>query len=140
MASSVPAEAAPIGGNRVRVVRRPPYAATSPSAESGAWAPRGGHRRRQRRRDYGCQSSARPEAAGLEPDYRDALASNSSPGVVSFLLNKLPEGDRSPGPLALHEVSTSARRRWKEDPANLPEGCAYRPATLKAVASLLDAF
>jgi len=79
-------------------------------------------------------------AATLEPDYRDALASNSSPGVVSFMLNKLPEGDRTPGPVALHEVSASARRRWKEDPANLPEGCAYRPPTLNGVADLLDQF
>jgi hypothetical protein len=57
---------------------------------------------------------------------------------VNFVLHRLPECDRTPGPVALHEVSTSARRRWREDPANLPEGRPYRPPTLRAVAELLD--
>src|SRR6185312_473842 len=77
-------------------------------------------------------------AAALEADYRDVLVSSHANGVMGFLLHKLPEGDRLPGPAALHEVSSSARQRWKEDPANLPEGRAYRPVTLSAVADLLD--
>ena len=77
-------------------------------------------------------------AAELEGNYRDALVTGSSSGVLSFMISSLPEGDRTPGPMALHEVSSSARKRWKEDPSNLPEGHPYRPPTLSGVADLLN--
>lgn len=58
--------------------------------------------------------------------------------AVGFVMDRLPRGDRQPGPERLHEVSPIARRRWKERPENLPDGQAYRPATLHALASELD--
>lgn len=59
--------------------------------------------------------------------------------AVGFVLDRLPTADRQPGPMHLHEVSPIARRRWKEHPANLPEACAYRPTTLRALSRELDA-
>ena len=91
-----------------------------------------------RRAGLEFDNSAGSPAAELKPDYRDALVSSNSTGMVSFMLGKLPAADRAPGPAALHEVSLSARQRWKEDPANLPEGKPYRPATLSRIADLLD--
>lgn len=58
--------------------------------------------------------------------------------AVSFVMDRLPRGDRHPGPERLHEISPIARRRWKERPENLPDGQAYRPITLLALASELD--
>lgn len=59
--------------------------------------------------------------------------------AVGFVMDRLPRGDRHPGPERLHEISPIARRRWKERPENLPDGQAYRPVTLRALASELDA-
>lgn len=47
-------------------------------------------------------------------------------------------GDRQ-SPAAFRDVSPSARRRWKMDPAELPEGGAYRPAPLLPFQTELDA-
>ncbi len=58
--------------------------------------------------------------------------------AVNFVLDRLPRGHRQPGPERLHEISPVARRRWKERPENLPDGQAYRPATLQALAGELD--
>lgn len=59
--------------------------------------------------------------------------------AVRFVLDRLPTADRQPGPQLLHEISPIARRRWKERPTNLPEAQAYRPTTLQALSSELDA-
>jgi uncharacterized protein (DUF2235 family) len=58
--------------------------------------------------------------------------------AVGFVMDRLPRSDRQPGPERLHEISPIARRRWQERPENLPNGRAYRPATLQALASQLD--
>jgi len=58
--------------------------------------------------------------------------------AVGFVMDRLPRGDRHPGPERLHEVSPIARRRWKERPENLPDAEAYRPVTLQALAGELD--
>ena len=47
-------------------------------------------------------------------------------------------GDRA-GPSVFRNVSISARRRWKCEPATLPEGKAYRPRTLAGFTRELDA-
>ncbi len=47
-------------------------------------------------------------------------------------------GDRE-GPSVFRGVSISARRRWKCEPATLPEAKAYRPAPLKSFQADLDA-
>jgi uncharacterized protein (DUF2235 family) len=47
-------------------------------------------------------------------------------------------GDRT-GPTVFRNVSPSARRRWKMNPAELPEHTAYRPAPLKAFEADLNA-
>ena len=54
-------------------------------------------------------------------------------------MNKLSAADRLPGPKDLYEVSQNARRRWAENPENLPNRKQYRPGTLKQVATQLDA-
>ena len=59
--------------------------------------------------------------------------------VIGFVIDKLPVGDREPGPRQLHEVSVGARRRWHQPPKDLPEGSAYRPRTLEPVHGALDA-
>jgi len=56
-------------------------------------------------------------------------------GVMDRLWRR---GDR-PGPQVFRDVSTSARRRWKFDAADLPEKKAYRPAPLQQFAAELDA-
>lgn len=58
--------------------------------------------------------------------------------AVAKAMSRLPQADRMPGLGALHEVSISARRRWKEDAENLKDGTDYRPKTLDAIASQLD--
>jgi uncharacterized protein (DUF2235 family) len=91
-----------------------------------------------RRAGLEFDTSAGSPGAELKKDHRDALVSSTSAGLVRFVLDVLPEEDRNPGPGALHEVSGSARQRWKEDPSNLPESRPYRPPTLSRVADLLD--
>ena len=59
--------------------------------------------------------------------------------IIGFVIDKLPVGDRHPGPRQLHEVSVGARRRWHQKPDDLPEHAAYRPPTLAPVQGLLDA-
>lgn len=93
-----------------------------------------------RRAGLELDTSAGSRVHDLRPTHRDHLVNTATGpgGVVGFVLDKLPRGDRQPGPTAIHEVSASARRRWKEAPTRLPESVPYRPATLQAVAHLLE--
>ncbi len=77
----------------------------------------------------------------LSPDYRDFLQNSpppDNPGLIDRVMGLAPHGDRAPGPKQLHEVSTSARRRWLDDAKNLKDNAPYRPATLNDVASALN--
>ncbi len=58
--------------------------------------------------------------------------------IASGLMNRLPHGDRLPGPEALHEVSIVAQVRWHADSASIAEKQPYRPQTLARVAEALD--
>jgi uncharacterized protein (DUF2235 family) len=73
----------------------------------------------------------------LRPKFTDKLEHSDDPGLSYRVLKQFGR-DRMPGPQYLHEVSFSARRRWLEDSKLLPEGAAYRPATLGSVSSQLD--
>jgi uncharacterized protein (DUF2235 family) len=73
----------------------------------------------------------------LAPDYREHIEDSSSPGLFYRFMTRFKAADRLPGPTALHEVSMSAQKRWHENPDNLPEKSAYRPATLAGVAAEL---
>jgi len=75
----------------------------------------------------------------LRPSHLEHIENRerSAAGLFETLLENLPKGDRLPGPMALHQVSSSARQRWRETAANLPEGRPYRPNTLAGVAGLL---
>ena len=77
--------------------------------------------------------------ASLTPSHREHLENRerSSAGLLETLLDSLPKGDRLPGPLALHQVSSVAQQRWRETAADLPEGRPYRPQTLSGIAGLL---
>jgi uncharacterized protein (DUF2235 family) len=72
---------------------------------------------------------------GIDPDFRAAVDNMSKP--KASLMNKWTT-NRS-GPQRLWQVSPSARRRWRESADKLPEGTAYRPGALAAVASAMDA-
>lgn len=71
----------------------------------------------------------------FKPDPLAPLVNVRSP---RFSLMQLLSKDR-PGPDAPWQVATAAVRRWKADPAQLPEKGPYRPATLSALAPALDA-
>lgn len=73
----------------------------------------------------------------LSPFDTDALPllQRVKAGIVDALWMK---GDR-PGPAGIRDVSISAQRRWKCDPATLPEHVAYRPAPLAKLKQALDA-
>jgi uncharacterized protein (DUF2235 family) len=75
----------------------------------------------------------------LRPSHLEQLENHerSAVGLIGTLLENLPKGDRLPGPVALHEVSSMARLRWREAGPNLPEGRPYRPPTLSKVAGEL---
>ena len=80
------------------------------------------------------------------PNHREELANitpPSNPGLMKqlkgFVAGKMSRADRKDGPVELHEVSVSAKRRWLDLPDNLPEKLAYRPKTLDGVAEKLDA-
>ena len=77
----------------------------------------------------------------LRPSHLEKLDNHERPaaGLIGTLLENLPKGDRLPGPVALHEVSSIARLRWQEAATNLPEGRPYRPPTLSRVAGELGA-
>jgi uncharacterized protein (DUF2235 family) len=57
---------------------------------------------------------------------------------LDLLMKLLPTTSRMPGPDRLSDVSTSARMRWCEPGANLPERKEYRPQTLARVADALN--
>ena len=72
----------------------------------------------------------------LRPSHLEALENRERSGgsFIATILDTLPKGDRLPGPLALHEVSSIARLRWHEPAPNLPEARPYRPQTLSRLA------
>jgi len=78
--------------------------------------------------------------ASLNPSHREQLENRerAAVGLLGTLLDTLPKGDRLPGPVALHQVSSIAQQRWREGPEALPEGRSYRPQTLRNLADLLD--
>lgn len=57
---------------------------------------------------------------------------------LDLLMKLLPTAPRMPGPDRLSDVSNSARMRWCEPGAKLPEGKDYRPQTLARVAGALN--
>jgi uncharacterized protein (DUF2235 family) len=71
---------------------------------------------------------------GFKPDPFAPLVNVADP--EPSLLQKLAK-DR-PGPDHVWQVSTAAIRRWKADPARLPDKAPYRPKTLERVAAALD--
>ena len=77
--------------------------------------------------------------ASLRPTHLEQLENRerAAIGLLGTLLDNLPKGDRLPGPVALHQVSSIARQRWSEAPDALPEGRPYRPQTLSKLAGLL---
>lgn len=94
-------------------------------------------------RQAGLQLDTSPTShlARLLPSHREHLVNRPKTGgfnPVNFVLDRLPTADRQPGPLALHEISPMARRRWQESPDNLPEAQPYRPPTLGSLAETLD--
>lgn len=68
----------------------------------------------------------------------DPLAPLINVAKPAFSLTQLIQSDRE-GPTDLSQVSTAAIRRWKADPARIPEGKPYRPRTLTGVAGALEA-
>lgn len=81
------------------------------------------------------------EIYNVKPNYRAALdnvATDKKPSFFGRAMAMLPTADRLPGPLAMHQVSASARYRWAADPNDLPENVAYRPKTLAGVAAAID--
>lgn len=95
-----------------------------------------------RRAGLDLDSSPSSRIYELSPNHLEHLANTEDrPGFnpIGIILDRLPEADRMPGPAALHEVSVTAQRRWKEQADRLPEKEEYRPATLKQVAAQLDA-
>jgi uncharacterized protein (DUF2235 family) len=79
------------------------------------------------------------ELAPLPTEYLENCAPRRTFDPIGLIMQLLPAEDRKPGPASLFEVSLSARRRWWEPAASLPEGTPYRPPTLARVASALDA-
>lgn len=75
----------------------------------------------------------------LKPDAREYLEDTAEPGMMYKAMNAVSAADRLPGPSHLFEVSLSVRKRWKDDPPQLKDKVAYRPATLNRVANVLDA-
>lgn len=78
------------------------------------------------------------ELAPSYAEHLDNVTPARSPGVLGWIMARLPATPRLPGPAKLHEVGMSARRRWVEDQANLPEKTPYRPRTLDRVAGDLN--
>lgn len=81
----------------------------------------------------------------IVPDHREFLANVTAPANPSlkerlggFFWNQAKTADRANGPMELHEVSISAKRRWLDLPENLEGSGPYRPATLGGVAAKLD--
>ncbi|HEX8626247.1 MAG TPA: DUF2235 domain-containing protein [Allosphingosinicella sp.] len=72
---------------------------------------------------------------GFRPDPYAPIVNVRKP--EASLLQKLVK-DR-PGPEHVWQVSTAAIRRWKADPAKLPDKAPYRPKTLAKLAAKLDA-
>lgn len=81
---------------------------------------------------------------GLKPNYKEYLENYIPPQkigsdwMVYKFMTSLPQSDRMPGPSALHEISTSVKRRWHENPHNLKDGEQYRPRTLDKVSGKLN--
>jgi uncharacterized protein (DUF2235 family) len=84
-------------------------------------------------------SSDKTPIYSLKPNSREFLQDSAEPGFFYKAMNAVAAADRMPGPKSLNEVSISARRRWKESATDLLDKLEYRPATLKNVASQLDA-
>ena len=61
-------------------------------------------------------------------------------GPIGWIRRKLFQAPRGPGPVTLGAVSLAALRRWHADPALLPEGAAYRPATLAGAEPVIAAW
>ena len=78
----------------------------------------------------------------LRPNPLAALSNMQphDPSVMDRLAGALmTHRPRAPGPQHVEEVSGAARLRWQASTDQLPEKAAYRPHTLTAVASALDA-
>lgn len=81
---------------------------------------------------------------GLQPNYREHIKNYQPPQnfggdwIVTKFMTSLPKADRMPGPLALHDISESVKRRWHEFAENLKDKELYRPLTLNGLASQLD--
>lgn len=76
----------------------------------------------------------------LSPSHADDLNNtDEKPGLGAAIMKLMRRADRSPGPSELYELSTSTKRRWLDNPANLPHRRLYRPATLNNVAQKLMA-
>jgi nucleoid-associated protein YgaU len=75
----------------------------------------------------------------LKPDYTEYIESSSDAGIFYKAMSKLAVADRLPGPKNLKQVSTSAKRRWLEQPSSLKDRFQYRPKTLNSVQKELDA-
>ena len=75
----------------------------------------------------------------LVPDYTEYLDNVAKPGLLYRAMNRFSAADRAPGPSALFELSMAARRRWLTSAVGLRDAKPYRPPTLAAVASSLDA-
>lgn len=83
------------------------------------------------------------EIYNVMPNFRaplDNVAPDKKPTLTGRAMALLPAQDRLPGPLALHQVSVSARYRWATDPNDLDVKAPYRPKTLDHVADDLDAW
>lgn len=63
---------------------------------------------------------------------------NEKPSVLNMTLYQL-KRDRV-GPAKIFQLASSVLRRWKAEPASLPEKTLYRPATLKRLKTELDQF
>jgi len=75
----------------------------------------------------------------LQPDYTEYLESSAKQGLLYRTMNRVSVADRQNGPTQLFEVSMSARRRWLTNASSLRDRTPYRPATLAAVSSTLNA-
>lgn len=80
----------------------------------------------------------------LRPDTSAPLDNNNKPSGFGRLVAGAKDlawrrGNRKGGPVALRGVSISARRRWHTPADALPEGKAYRPASLAGAMAALNA-
>lgn len=89
-----------------------------------------------RKQGLHLDTSASSRVYEVRPDHRAPLV-NMKAGL-DFMSKHFPKKERA-GPMALHQVHVSARRRWFESAENLPERTLYRPKSLDRVAAALNA-